>query len=341
MKGRFSSTAACIAFDQAFAHRHAERAAQEIERLHRDHHRQAVDACRARRYSASWRPVLARASFSRRCSVFSSRKRSGSAGTSGGDQFLEGAGIEDRGEALRRADAHVMAALRADELRRHQVAVEDHLAAGRDISSRDSPACRRPRVRPIRLLIRGRTKLAIQFMRSLYHGFGPRRMHGIGQLGAEFQTTSLYQPLPAAGRSAIRATMAEPTTAPSAKRAISAACSGVLMPKPTAQGRSVAALQPRHGLAHVVFRRSSWCRSRRPPRRNKENRRRRRARSSSRVVVGCRRGKPDDVEALGRGGHAQHFVFFRRQIDGDQPVDAGVRGIAWRSAPCRRHGSGL
>ena len=36
--------------------------------------------------------------------------------------------------------------------------------------------------------------------------------------------------------SASRSTIAEPTTAPSANAATSAACSGVLMPKPTTQG---------------------------------------------------------------------------------------------------------
>jgi hypothetical protein len=44
----------------------------------------------------------------------------------------------------------------------------------------------------------------------------------------------------------IRLTSADPTTAASATFAIAAACSAVLMPKPTATGRSVA-LQARHG----------------------------------------------------------------------------------------------
>ena len=37
--------------------------------------------------------------------------------------------VEQRGETLLGADAHMMAALRADVLRRHQIAVENHLAA--------------------------------------------------------------------------------------------------------------------------------------------------------------------------------------------------------------------
>ena len=55
-------------------------------------------------------------------------------------------------------------------------------------------------------------------------------------------------------------------------------------------------------------------------------------------LVGGGRDKADQIEALRLGRHAQHFIFFRRQIDHDQAVHAGRRRIAWRSAPCHRHG---
>ena len=58
MKGRFSLTAACIAATSA-SPTPAQRAAQEIEGLHRDHHRQAVERA-ARGEQASGCDVLVR-----------------------------------------------------------------------------------------------------------------------------------------------------------------------------------------------------------------------------------------------------------------------------------------
>jgi hypothetical protein len=54
-------------------------------------------------------------------------------GDRGRRQFGEAAGIEGIGEALGRADAHMMVAIGADVQIGHQVAVEDHLAAGRTL----------------------------------------------------------------------------------------------------------------------------------------------------------------------------------------------------------------
>ena len=49
----------------------------------------------------------------------------------GGGNSVKTAGIEGIGEALGRTDAHVMVAIGADIQIGHQVAMEDHLAAGR------------------------------------------------------------------------------------------------------------------------------------------------------------------------------------------------------------------
>ena len=40
-------------------------------------------------------------------------------------------------------------------------------------------------------------------------------------------------------------------------------------------------------------------------------------------VIRCRRGEADEIEPGLDGGQAQFVVLFRRQIDDDQPVDAG------------------
>ena len=115
---------------QAFAHAHAERAAEEIERLHRDHHRHAVQ-----RAARGGQRFLTRRLGARRFEFVGIFLLAAELERIGGDrrrrQFLELAGVEDGGEALRRADAHMEAALRADVLRRHEIAVEDHLAAAR------------------------------------------------------------------------------------------------------------------------------------------------------------------------------------------------------------------
>ena len=105
-----------------------ERAAHEIEILHRDDHRQAVE--RAAR--GDQRILLAGLGAGLLQPVGVAlvvAERSGSAGTSGAGSASMDAVIEQRGETLLGADAHMMAALRADVLRRDQIAVEDHLAA--------------------------------------------------------------------------------------------------------------------------------------------------------------------------------------------------------------------
>src|SRR5262249_22074337 len=117
-------------------------------------------------------------------------------------KFLEHARVEQRGETLLRTDAHVMAALRADVLRRDQVAMEDHLAAGRAFA---------PEI--------------LRRLRLVGHqAFDP----GADEIGNPVHDSTLLPwtaPAKARTNSAIslalsplatRSTMAEPTTAPSA-----------------------------------------------------------------------------------------------------------------------------
>ena len=124
----------------------------------------------------------------------------------------------------------------------------------------------------------------------------------------------------------MRSTMAEPTTAASADAATAAACSGVVMPKPTATGRSVwrrsrstapliasSVAEPAAGDAgdrDVVDEAAGVLKHRRQA-----------------LVVGRRRRQPDEVDAGVQRRDAQLVILFRRQVDDDQPVDAGGLGV--------------
>ena len=92
---------------------------------------------------ASTRPVLARASLNSVGVAFLVAETQRIGRHLPAEQFVvkEPASKYSR-KTLRRTDAHVMAALRTDILSRDQVAMENHLAAGRSISSTDCPASR-------------------------------------------------------------------------------------------------------------------------------------------------------------------------------------------------------
>src|SRR5262249_18137551 len=132
-------------------------------------------------------------------------------------------------------------------------------------------------------------------------------------------TPGLARPSPFI-RSATRATRAEPTTAASATLATAAACSGVLMPKPTATGTSgrgfrradggvtpggAAGRAGGGGDRHVVEEAAGVAQRRRQP-----------------FVVGGRRRQADEVRARLERRQAQLRVLFRRQVDDDEAVGA-------------------
>ncbi len=115
---------------QRLAQPHAERTAHEIERLDRDHYRCAIKrAARGDQCFLSpgfgagiFQPIgvaLLVAEFQR---IGDHRRHR---------QFVIRTGIERPRETLLRADAHMKAALRANELRSHEIVVENHLAATR------------------------------------------------------------------------------------------------------------------------------------------------------------------------------------------------------------------
>src|SRR5690625_1248290 len=140
--------------------------------------------------------------------------------------------VEQDLHASFRADTHVMTAVRADPQQLFQLAMKDHVAAGsalfpkivRNVVARNQ----RPNLRahvvgnPVHAGTFPRIPLASARTRSRAAG-----------------TVCSVARLLSSRDSAIRLTIAEPTTAASATLPIAAACSGVLMPKPTAIGISV------------------------------------------------------------------------------------------------------
>src|SRR5262249_27205910 len=127
-------------------------------------------------------------------------------------------------QALGRADAHVVAAVLTDREVGLELAVMDHLAAGRAFG---------PEVlRHILLLADQRADARADEVGEPVHARAPR---------TALASCSTVDKTPATGSFALItwSTSTVPTTAPSATRAIAAACSGVRMPKPTATGRSV------------------------------------------------------------------------------------------------------
>ena len=120
-------------------------------------------------------------------------------------------------------------------------------------------------------------------------------------------------------------TIAVPTTTPSAEAPITRACSAVLTPKPTQTGRSVWPLMRLTAAA-------TWpCRQRRAGdaghRDVVDEARRVLQHLRQPLVVGGRRRQPDEVDAGLQRRDAQFLVHLRRQVDDDQPVDAGVDRI--------------
>jgi hypothetical protein len=59
-----------------------------------------------------------------------------------------------------------------------------------------------------------------------------------------------------------------------------------------------------------------------------------------RFVVGGRRGEADEVDALGERRDAQLVVHFRRQVDDDQAIDAGIQRLVEETHRRRRYRSG-
>lgn len=116
--------------DQAFAHAHAHRSAQEIEIEHRNHGRHAADAALAHLDGVGLVGLgLGLAQTVGIALAVAEAQRIGRH-LRGVDPVI-GVVVEQHGEPLLRRQAHVMSAIGADMQIFHQIAVEDHLLAGR------------------------------------------------------------------------------------------------------------------------------------------------------------------------------------------------------------------
>src|SRR5262245_18610335 len=148
----------------------------------------------------------------------------------------------------------MMAALRTDTVRRDEIAVEDHLAAARALApervrrGRAAHQALDPRTDEVRDPIHDPDSSTLRSDSVEVLSVPPYGLRAawtaFPRLRQKLSASSINRVLGSAERtaSAIRDTIAEPTTAASAMRAIDAAPSGVRMPNPTAQGRSVARL---------------------------------------------------------------------------------------------------
>src|SRR5690606_16718244 len=138
--------------------------------------------------------------------------------------------VEQHAEPALGVETHVVPAVRADVQLLLQLAMEDHLRAARALMPqivRGLP--------PDELLQLGPNEIG-QPAHARALRTPPERSR---TSESTLSTISSGSGFSCSRQSAIRCTSAEPTTAASATRATSAACSGVLMPKPTASGRSV------------------------------------------------------------------------------------------------------
>ncbi len=121
--------------------------------------------------------------------------------------------------------------------------------------------------------------------------------------------------------------MAEPTTAASAMRATAAACSGVRMPNPTAQGRRD--FRRMRATADATSSVETALGSRNPghryviekPAGTGEH-------GFQPPVTGRWSRQPHDVDPVCGCMGAQGAVFLRRKVHNDQPIDSGMRRVA-------------
>ena len=258
MKGRFSATAASHrARRSASPTPMPERAAQEIEGLHRDHHRQAVD-----RAARGGQRFVAAGLGAGRLHLVGVALLAAEAQRIGGHlrrrQFVEDCRVEGAGETLGRADAHVMAALRADiqiapaRSRWKIISPQAEHFFQRFSGVSRPPSCRHQALDAGTDEIGDPVHALHLSTRTRPHAWNrPEPRHSSSTVGDDPARARPFAGFP---RHAL--TMAEPTTARVGDAGDAPACSGVLMPKPTAQGRCAGASDARQRRAAHRLRRT-------------------------------------------------------------------------------------
>ena len=305
--------------DETLAQAGAHRAAHELEVHHRDHGRQAADPAEGRLQRVGGLGLgLGLAQTVGVFLLVAEAQRVGRAARH--LQPLPATLVEQGFEPVVGPDPHMVVTMRADALVGVEVAVEDHPLAGRALL---------PEIlRHLGLVARIEgADLRPDIVGEPAHRAAPRTASARARTLACRAGTRAGVARPCASRFlARRSIRAEPTTAASAMRAISAACSGSRMPKPTATGsrvcRLMRATSGRHPLGHgrllagdagdrdVVDEARDVLEHRRQA-----------------LVVGGGRRQPDEVEAGRARRQAELGVLLRRQVDHDQPVGTGGLGV--------------
>ena len=348
--------------DDRLAGRHAERAAHEIEILHRRDHRQRLDRAGADQHGigeAGLGPRVAQAvGVAALVAEFQRVERH----LGEGDR-LPRAAVEEMGEALGRGHPHVEAGARDDELVRLEVAMEDHLAGlgtfdpqvlrhlplGEEVADLGTddvadpahadtfiPVSRRA-FGPPRLLYPGPGRalrpsaplvpVGLRFAYSAATARAPRTPSASSATRSVTAATvpALARPAPSSeSRTAL--TSADPTTTPSAVLPMARAWSAVLTPKPTATGNMVCRLiLVTASATRVVSGRGGAGDA--EDRDVVDEARRIGEHRRQPLVVGGRRRQPDEADAVLHRRQAELVIGLRRQVDDDQPVDAGGLGI--------------
>ena len=214
-----------------------------------------------------------------------------------------------------------MAAMRADAQRRLELAVEDHLAA---LAAFVPEVVRRTSARRTSACSLGRTKLVSQLMRA------PCSSHARGQLAhqAEQRTRAGSPWRGPRRRDGPRPDPPGPSRPrrrrrPWRRRRPAAA---LRMPKPTATGRSVWRFSrvTASGDIGIGGRAGAGDAGDRDV---VDEARGIAQHGGQALVVGRRRGEADEMQARRLGRQAELLVLLGRQIDDDEPVDAGCLGI--------------
>ena len=222
--------------------------------------------------------------------------------------------VEQRLEALHGAQPHVMVAVRADPQVGFEVAVEDHLAAGRAFVPE---VFRHLGLRVTSARSFGRTKLVSQFMSPSR----PPAASSCTKPSTSSTSPASACPVRCHFCAQCGSTSAEPTTAASAAARWRARLRRRLDAEADGDRQVGMAAQAVDGLARLPL-----------PTRGAGDADDRdvideaagvRQHDGQTVVVGGRCRQADEVEAGGERGQAQLDVLFRRQIDDDQSVDAG------------------